>query len=98
MDNEFNQVINFPEISTKTIKVVIEEDRFGNIIIVPINKKYAEFYDFYIQVDWQIQDFLEEFPKARYGRKNEYGNYEINDGEIFIMETDRFLEYWEVYN
>ncbi len=83
-------------LESKQIKVQITEDRIGNILITPVNKKYKDF-DFYIQVDYQCQDFLIEFSKARYGRKNEYGNYEVYDGNIFMIETGIFWDYYNTY-
>jgi hypothetical protein len=82
--------------SGSVIKVRVEEDRFGSITVTPISNKYSKI-SFYIQVDWQIQEFLEEYPKARYGRKNEYGNYDINDGKVFLMEADRFWDYYSCH-
>ena len=39
----------------------------------------------YIQVDDEIQEFLNDYPKANFGRRNEFGNYEVNDGNTFLM-------------
>ena len=42
---------NFSKLKNKqTIKVQIFENRFGHILVVPINKKYSKM-SFYIQVD-----------------------------------------------
>lgn len=98
MSNIYKQEERISELeSGSVIKVAIKENRFGHILVTPIGKKYNKL-SFYIQVDFQIQEFLGEYPRARYGRKDKYGNYDVNDGIVIVMEVERFWDYYNCYN
>ena len=75
------------------IKVRITENRMGHIEISPVSKGIAKLVPqtAYIQIDYEIWDFIESHPKARFGRKNEFGHYQVNDGAIFCMDEEEFF-------
>lgn len=84
------------------IKVRVNEDALGSLIVTPVDKDVCELvsasnqydgsYSLYIQYDYAIAEFLVNYPEARYRtRDGEYKigryHYAINDDATFYIDS-----------
>lgn len=95
------------------IKVIVRKDRMGHLFITPTDKRIKKLVgatsstnhagDVYLQADYEINDFLERYPKSRMviakSRAESFGGHKIgrrwyvaNDCVKFMIDTWDFLQ------
>jgi len=79
------------------IKIRVEEDYMGNVTLTPISERrrrevsrsnaYDGSYDVYLQHDTDIEQFMQDYPRATMPHWLDRGKRRINDGVIILMDA-----------